>query len=57
MLDSALQATIGLKLHADDNQLSLPFALEELDIFSPCTTSMWAYVSSRERMKNTAYGH
>ncbi|MEQ7681104.1 non-ribosomal peptide synthetase [Bacillus ayatagriensis] len=47
MLDSALQATIGLKLHADDNQLSLPFALEELDIFSPCTTSMWAYVSSR----------
>nr|MDH3093130.1 SDR family oxidoreductase [Bacillus velezensis] len=47
MLDSALQATIGLKAHADDNQLSLPFALEELDIFSPCTTSMWAYVSSR----------
>ncbi|MBT2575227.1 amino acid adenylation domain-containing protein [Bacillus sp. ISL-51] len=47
MLDSALQATLGLKLHADDNQLSLPFALEEIDIFSPCTSRMWAYVNSR----------
>lgn len=47
MADSALQASIGLKLNSDDEQLSLPFALQELEIFSPCTDKMWASVTSR----------
>ncbi len=47
MADSALQASIGLKLNSGDEQLSLPFALQELEIFSPCTNKMWVSVTSR----------
>lgn len=47
MADSALQASIGLKLNSGDEQLSLPFALQELEIFSSCTDKMWVSVTSR----------
>ncbi|MCY7808516.1 amino acid adenylation domain-containing protein [Bacillus spizizenii] len=47
MADSALQTSIGLKLNSGDEQLSLPFALQELEIFSPCTDKMWVSVTSR----------
>ncbi|GED59056.1 hypothetical protein BFO01nite_31880 [Brevibacillus formosus] len=53
MMDSALQAAIGLFMGADDWSLThqldslkpiLPFALDELEIFNPCTPQMWAYI-------------
>ncbi|MWC28302.1 SDR family NAD(P)-dependent oxidoreductase [Paenibacillus sp. MMS18-CY102] len=48
MLDSALQAAIGLVLAGhSDGQASkpmLPFALEQLDVYAPLVSSMWAYV-------------
>ncbi|WP_412679436.1 amino acid adenylation domain-containing protein [Brevibacillus fortis] len=53
MMDSALQAAIGLFMGADDKSLAhnldllkpiLPFALDELEIFSPCVPQMWAYI-------------
>ncbi|CAM2145834.1 Polyketide synthase PksN [Paraburkholderia tropica] len=47
MTDSALQASIGLKLNSGDEQLSLPFALQELEVYSPCTENMWVSVTSR----------
>lgn len=47
MTDSALQASIGLKLNSGDEQLSLPFALQELEVYSPCTNNMWVSVTSR----------
>lgn len=47
MTDSALQASIGLKLNSGDEQLSLPFALQELEVYSPCTENMWVSVASR----------
>lgn len=48
LVDSALQASIGLTLTTGSSlkthTLSLPFALEELEIIDRCTESMWAYV-------------
>jgi acyl transferase domain-containing protein/acyl carrier protein/SAM-dependent methyltransferase len=48
LMDSALQASIGLGFNKGDTQnkavLSLPFALEELDILDRCTEVMWAYI-------------
>ncbi|WP_064201988.1 non-ribosomal peptide synthetase [Brevibacillus brevis] len=53
MMDSALQAAIGLFMGVDDRSFDyqldslkpiLPFALDELEIFSPCTPQMWAYI-------------
>ncbi len=52
LMDSALQASIGLifkngKLPGSRETLlrpSLPFALESLEIFAPCTSEMYAWV-------------
>ena len=48
LLDSALQASIGLIIGADDSKSPfkpyLPFALDELEIFGCCTTDMWVLV-------------
>ena len=45
VLDSALQASIGLGALEDrPHQLALPFALQSLEIFAACTSSMWALV-------------
>ena len=55
LLDSALQATIGLYLKPDDASLSayslqsaaspfLPFALDRLEIIGRCPESVWAWV-------------
>ncbi|UED76955.1 SDR family NAD(P)-dependent oxidoreductase [Brevibacillus sp. DP1.3A] len=53
LMDSALQASIGLMMVAEDTpsadghsnrKPSLPFAMEEIDIYDKCTSSMWAYV-------------
>ncbi|MED1663357.1 SDR family NAD(P)-dependent oxidoreductase [Brevibacillus laterosporus] len=42
MMDSALQAAIALLIGNDDFQPSLPFALQELEIFDRCSADMWA---------------
>ncbi|MDT3429207.1 acyl transferase domain-containing protein/acyl carrier protein/SAM-dependent methyltransferase [Paenibacillus forsythiae] len=53
IMDSALQAMAGLSLNIDGSQPTgaltqlkpaVPFAMEELEIFKPCTPSMWAYI-------------
>ncbi|WDZ63579.1 SDR family NAD(P)-dependent oxidoreductase [Paenibacillus polymyxa] len=48
LMDSALQATIGLIMSAGDRKASikpaLPFALEELEVFNKCTSEMWALI-------------
>jgi len=47
MVDAALQSCIGVLADSTGslNALALPFALNELHVFAPCTTTMWAYVS------------
>lgn len=48
LLDSALQASIGFALVAvagdGPAKLALPFAVETVDVFGPCTAVMWALV-------------
>ncbi|MCX8131319.1 MAG: SDR family NAD(P)-dependent oxidoreductase, partial [Clostridia bacterium] len=51
MLDSALQASIGLLGVPDEHKLSLPFALDELEVLDGCTSEMWAYVKYSEGCK------
>ncbi|WDZ57336.1 SDR family NAD(P)-dependent oxidoreductase [Paenibacillus polymyxa] len=59
LMDSALQASIGLMMDTygaamSDGKASikskpaLPFAVEELEVFSGCTSEMWAWVRDRE---------
>ncbi|MFJ1713851.1 SDR family NAD(P)-dependent oxidoreductase [Streptomyces sp. NPDC088260] len=46
LLDSAIQASIALQL-ADGGasvETVVPFALDRLELFAPCTASMWAVV-------------
>ncbi len=44
LMDSALQASIGLMMGSDNPKLSVPFALQELEIFSKLTSEMWALI-------------
>ncbi|UJF34760.1 PfaD family polyunsaturated fatty acid/polyketide biosynthesis protein [Paenibacillus hexagrammi] len=50
IMDSALQASIGLTLDQEEMgtknslKLSLPFALQEVEIFGACTSAMWAFI-------------
>lgn len=53
IMDSALQASVGLMMIVDDKNLAvnkiyeplnMPFALRELSIFGSCTLAMWAYI-------------
>lgn len=44
LLDAAFQASLGLQVGKQNRSLSLPFALEDLEILQPCTTTMWAWV-------------
>ncbi|TCS93648.1 non-ribosomal peptide synthetase [Hazenella coriacea] len=44
MMDSAVQtATICIMLGLDQQNLMLPFALEEIEVIGKCTSYMWAY--------------
>jgi polyketide synthase PksN len=53
LMDSALQASIGLVLGAEaaaadaQPKLSLPFAVETVDVLGACVGSMWAWVRRR----------
>ncbi|HML90355.1 MAG TPA: SDR family NAD(P)-dependent oxidoreductase [Methylomusa anaerophila] len=57
LLDSALQASLGLVMAAGDKrgkvppQPALPFALQELAIFGACPAVMWALVRYSEGSK------
>nr|WP_158700732.1 SDR family NAD(P)-dependent oxidoreductase [Bacillus paralicheniformis] len=44
LVDGALQAALGLGGLQEDGELSLPFALDELEVLSPCSVRMWAWV-------------
>jgi polyketide synthase PksN len=44
MMDSALQASMGLMMGSGNLKLALPFALQELEILGKCTTEMWALI-------------
>ena len=49
LMDSALQASMGLKMSAEDGTmrdptLMIPFAMESVEIFGRCSPSMWAYI-------------
>jgi bacillaene biosynthesis, polyketide synthase / nonribosomal peptide synthetase PksN/BaeN len=48
LLDGALQASIGLRLSDGDASPSLPFALDAMEIYGPCSTDSYAVV--RESM-------
>jgi amino acid adenylation domain-containing protein len=51
LMDSALQASMALIMETDDlssMKPSLPFALQQLDIFGQCTESMWAWIRPSE---------
>lgn len=49
LIDSALQAVIGFRMGLPASDIScnpwLPFALQEMEIFDSCTSSMWALLS------------
>ncbi|MFC3195094.1 SDR family NAD(P)-dependent oxidoreductase [Marinicella sediminis] len=44
LLDSAIQATIGLYPEMPEQPM-LPFALDYLDVFSPCPEEVWAWAA------------
>ncbi|MCY8787193.1 SDR family NAD(P)-dependent oxidoreductase [Bacillus inaquosorum] len=49
LMDSAFHATVGfivssVNAEAQVHQLSLPFALQQLDVFSPCPEEIWSYI-------------
>jgi len=44
MMDSALQASMGLMMGSGNLKLALPFALRELEILGKCTSKMWALI-------------
>ncbi|WP_258298143.1 SDR family NAD(P)-dependent oxidoreductase [Paenibacillus peoriae] len=48
MMDAALQASVGLRLNEATMKLALPFALQELVIYSPCSAAMWAAIRYSE---------
>ncbi|WP_368650522.1 SDR family NAD(P)-dependent oxidoreductase [Bacillus inaquosorum] len=52
MIDSAFQASIGLRLGGDasltDRKAMLPFALQDVQIFKGCEASMWVRITYSE---------
>ncbi|MBT2288313.1 SDR family NAD(P)-dependent oxidoreductase [Paenibacillus albidus] len=42
--DAAIQATLGLKLGAEEIRTALPFALQEMEIQGVCKPEMWAHI-------------
>ncbi|MCU7933261.1 MAG: SDR family NAD(P)-dependent oxidoreductase [Candidatus Thiodiazotropha sp. (ex Dulcina madagascariensis)] len=51
LIDSALQATLGLRLGPDNNysKLVLPFALRSIRIINQCSDTMWALISGYKK--------
>ncbi|MGY3837443.1 SDR family NAD(P)-dependent oxidoreductase [Bacillus atrophaeus] len=49
VMDSAFHASIGLivssvNVDTQTHKLSLPFAMQELDIFGPCPSDIWSFI-------------
>ncbi|MFF2910653.1 SDR family NAD(P)-dependent oxidoreductase [Paenibacillus sp. NPDC057934] len=45
LLDSALQACLGMVIGDGlGNKPLLPFALEQIEVYAPCTAAMWAWI-------------
>lgn len=44
MLDSALQASIGMMWELGNGEVYLPFSLDELEIVHHCTAEMWVHI-------------
>ncbi|MDQ0495501.1 polyketide synthase PksN [Paenibacillus brasilensis] len=44
MIDSALQASIGLTLGSGEIRPSLPYAIQEVEIIKNCSSIMWALI-------------
>jgi polyketide synthase PksM len=44
LADSALQTSISLTKESELNESSLPYSIDRVDIYSTCTSSMWANV-------------
>ncbi len=44
LMDSALQASVGLIMENGDLKPVIPFALENLEIFHPCQSKIWAFI-------------
>lgn len=44
IMDAALQATLCFDLRSASIPSSLPYAVEEVQIYSPCTEKMWAII-------------
>lgn len=55
LLDSAIQACAGMALSSGAGSsipLSLPFALEGLDIIGPCASNTWVWIRPSEQQSN-----
>ncbi|MFF4739679.1 SDR family NAD(P)-dependent oxidoreductase [Streptomyces sp. NPDC001262] len=48
LMDSAIQASMALHLDGTSEDTTVPFALDRLDLFAPCTSSMWAVVRTAD---------
>ncbi|MCB2360151.1 SDR family NAD(P)-dependent oxidoreductase [Clostridium estertheticum] len=62
LMDSALQASMGLFMASDkiaeesnnsNKNPSLPFALEEINVYGKCTSNMWAWIRLSERSNHS----
>ena len=53
LMDSALQASLGLMMGDNTSplQLALPFALQKIQIFGNCSSTMWALIRYSEGSK------
>ncbi len=53
LMDSALQASLGLMMGDSTSslKLALPFALQEIEIFGNCSSTMWALIRYSEGSK------
>jgi len=52
IVDAAFQSTIGLSAVQGGNEAMLPFAIDRMEIYTECTTSMWAWVRKSEQTAN-----
>lgn len=51
LMDSAVQAALGLMAKKGEIQPVIPFALEELVVYRKCTSEMWSYIRHSEGSK------
>jgi len=56
LLDSALQASYAFMIASGNMTLSLPFALDECEIFHHCTPRMWAIIKQRSQLSSRQQG-